>query len=102
LVGRIDTGPPPTKSIRDPTLYRGVTVVEDSGQPPRSTSVRRRVYSASGQLLHDDTWYSSYRGVDRVVRVGTKPKAKPKKKTGPSGPTGPTGPTGPAGVIPRQ
>ncbi len=74
-----------------------MTLVEESGEPPRTTSVRRRVYTASGRLLYDNTWYSSYRGEDRLVRVGTKPKAKPKKKIGPSGPSGPTGP---AGVIP--
>jgi vancomycin resistance protein YoaR len=101
----VETGRPPTKSIRDPSLYRGVTLVEDSGEPPRSTSVRRRVYTASGQLLHDNTWYSTYRGEDRIVRVGTKPKVKPKKKhrkIGPSGPSGPSGPTGPAGITPPR
>ena len=100
----VETGAPPTRSIPDPTLYKGVTVVEESGEPSRSTSVRRRVYTASGRLLHDNTWYSSYRGEDRVVQVGTKPrpapKKKKKKKIGPSGPSGPSGPTGPAGVKP--
>ena len=98
----VETGAPPTTSIPDPTLYRGVTLVEDSGEPSRSTSVRRRVYTASGRLLYDNTWYSTYRGEDKVVRVGTKPKAKPNKKIGPSGPSGPSGPTGPAGVIPPR
>ncbi len=95
----VETGPPPTKSIPDPRYYQGVTLVDESGEPSRSTSVRRRVYTASGRLLYDNTWYSSYRGEDRVVRVGTKPKAKPKKKKGPSGPSGPTGP---AGVNPQR
>jgi vancomycin resistance protein YoaR len=98
----VETGAPPTKSIPDPTLYQGVTVVQESGEPSRSTSVRRRVYTASGRLLYDNTWYSSYRGEDRVVRVGTKAKPKPKKKIGPSGPSGPSGPTGPTGVTPLQ
>jgi vancomycin resistance protein YoaR len=100
----VETGAPPTRSIPDPMLYQGVTVVEESGEPSRSTSVRRRVYTASGRLLYDNTWYSSYRGEDRVVRVGTKPKPKPKpkKKIGPSGPSGPSGPTGPMGVTPLQ
>jgi hypothetical protein len=79
-----------------------VKVLEDSGEPSRSTSVRRVVYTASGKLLYDNTWYSSYRGEDRIVRVGTKPRAKPKKKRGPSGPSGPSGPTGPTGVTSRQ
>ncbi|MGB2876269.1 MAG: VanW family protein [Gaiellaceae bacterium] len=90
----VETGPPSTKKIPDPTLYKGVTVVEDSGEPSRSTSVRRLVYTGSGKLLYDNTWYSSYRSQDRIVRIGTKPKkAKPKKKKGPSGPTGPAGVT---------
>ncbi len=96
----VETGPPPTKSIPDPRYYQGVTLVDESGEPSRSTSVRRRVYTASGRLLYDNTWYSSYRGEDRVVRVGTKPKAKPKKKK--KGPSGPSGPTGPAGVNPQR
>jgi len=91
----IDTGAPPIKRIPDPTLYKGVTAVEESGEPSRSTSVRRLVYTSSGAVLYDNTWYSSYRGETRVVRVGTKEKVESKKKKiGPSGPSGPTGPTG--------
>jgi hypothetical protein len=37
------------------------------------------VYGANGKVLHEDTWYSSYRSEPKVVRVGTKPKPKPKK-----------------------
>ena len=44
------------------------------------------VYSADGKLLHDNTWYSTYRSSPKVVRVGTK---SPKKNTG----TGTTGTT---------
>jgi vancomycin resistance protein YoaR len=91
----VETGPAPIKRVPDPTLFKGVTVLEDSGEPSRSTSVRRLVYLPSGKLLYDNTWYSSYRGEDRVVRVGTKERPKAKKKKGPSGPSGPTGPTGP-------
>jgi vancomycin resistance protein YoaR len=92
----VETGPAPTKTVPDPTLFKGVTVVEDSGEPSRSTSVRRLVYTASGKLLYDNTWYSSYRGEDRIVDVGTKPRPKPK----PPPKKGPSGPTGPAGVKP--
>jgi hypothetical protein len=56
--------------------------VDSSGEPSRSTSVRRRVYSADGKLLYDTVFYSSYRAEPRIVRVGEKPKpAKPKKKS---------------------
>ncbi len=103
----VETGAPPLQRVPDPELYVGTTVVEESGEPSRSTSVRRRVYTRGGALLYDNTWYSSYRGEPRVVEVGTKPKPKPqpKKKKGPSGPTGPTGPSGPSGptgVSPRR
>ena len=87
----VETGPVPIKRVPDPTLFRGVTAVDEYGQPPRSTSVRRLVYTANGKVLYDNTWYSSYRGEPQVVRFGTREK-KPKK--GPSGPSGPTGPTG--------
>ena len=29
-------------------------------------------------MLHEDTWYSTYRSEPKVVRVGTKPKPEPK------------------------
>ena len=80
-----------------------MTSVDESGSPSSSTSVRRKVYTSSGALLYDNTWYSSYRGETRVVRVGTKPRPKPpKKKIGPTGPSGPSGPTGVAGVTAQQ
>jgi vancomycin resistance protein YoaR len=93
----VTTGGAPVKRIPDPNLYVGVNVVDESGSPSSSTSVRRKVYSSSGALLYDNTWYSSYRGEVRVVRVGTKPR--PQKKIGPTGPTGPSGPTGATGVT---
>jgi vancomycin resistance protein YoaR len=82
------TGPPPIKRVYDDTLEKGKTAVVEVGSPSRSTSVRRRVYSPSGKLMYDATWYSSYRGDYRVIAVGTKeppppkpkPEPKPKKK----------------------
>jgi vancomycin resistance protein YoaR len=93
----VETGPPPLRRVPDSALFVGSTVVEESGEPSRSTSVRRRVYTGAGALLYDNTWYSSYRGEARVVHVGTKPR--PKKKKGPTGPTGPSGPSGPTGAT---
>jgi vancomycin resistance protein YoaR len=96
----VETGPPAVERVPDPSLYVGSTVVVESGEPSRSTSVQRRVYTSTGALLYHNTWYSSYRAEPRVVHVGTKPRPKPKppppkkKKKGPSGPTGPTGPGG--------
>jgi len=76
-------GSPPVERVRDPALPVGKKVVESSGEPARTTSVRRRVYDAGGKLIADTTWYSSYRSEPAVVRVGTKrkPKPKPKKAT---------------------
>ena len=96
----VQTEPPPVERVRDPALYVGARMVEESGEPSRSTSVRRRVYAGSGGVLYDNTWYSSYRGEARIVHVGTKarPKPKPPAKKKKKGPSGPSGPTGPAGI----
>ncbi|HEY3050091.1 MAG TPA: VanW family protein [Gaiellaceae bacterium] len=86
------TGDPPTKRVPDPNMTVGATALEESGSPSRSTSVRRRVFSSSGKLLYDHTWYSTYSAEPRVIRYGTKPKVEPppppppaqkKKKTPP-------------------
>jgi vancomycin resistance protein YoaR len=73
----VATGPPPIKKVPDPTLLVGHTVLEESGSPSRRTSVQRKVYDADGKLLYDTTFYSSYRGEARIIRVGTKKKPKP-------------------------
>jgi vancomycin resistance protein YoaR len=70
-------GAVPTKPEYDPTLPAGEHVLIEAGQPARTTSVRRRVYTADGKLLYDTTFYSSYRAEASVVRVGTHPKPKP-------------------------
>ena len=75
------TGGAPVKHVSDPTLLKGKTVIDEPGSPSRSTSVRRRVFSPTGKVMYDATWYSSYRGDYQVVRVGTKePKPEPKAK----------------------
>jgi vancomycin resistance protein YoaR len=70
----VTTGPVPTKRVLDPSLYVGQKVVEETGSPPRKTSVHRVVYSASGKLLYDTVFYSSYVGEPTVIQVGTKPR----------------------------
>jgi vancomycin resistance protein YoaR len=80
-------GSTPVQRSLDKTLKPGQIVVDDPGVPPEATSVRRLVYSASGKLLYDNTWYSSYVAEPEIVRVGPKkPKAKPK----PAAPINPT------------
>jgi vancomycin resistance protein YoaR len=70
------TGPPPVRKIKDPSLFVGQTVVEEPGSPALKTSNKRTVYDPSGKLLFDTTFYSSYRGEMKVIRVGTKPRPK--------------------------
>ncbi|HEY3182479.1 MAG TPA: VanW family protein [Gaiellaceae bacterium] len=74
-----EVSPPPVERTDDPTLPKGETVVDDDGEPARTTSVRRLVYAPNGKLLSDSTWYSSYRAEPKLVRVGTKEKPKPEK-----------------------
>jgi len=73
----VETGSIPVTNVADPSLLEGQKVTVSFGSPPRSTSVRRRVYTATGRLLHDNTWSSYYRGEPTLLRVGTKPKPKP-------------------------
>jgi vancomycin resistance protein YoaR len=81
----------PTKAVYDPSLLAGERVVEETGEPARTTNVRRRVYDAEGKLLYDATFYSSYRAEPTLVRVGTHPRPKPAPKSG--GPKKPKPPT---------
>jgi vancomycin resistance protein YoaR len=84
------TGRVPVERIKDPTLPRGETLVEEEGAAPTRTSASRSVYSADGELLHEETWTTSYDAEEKVVRVGTKvvePKAKPKPKGNETTPT---------------
>jgi vancomycin resistance protein YoaR len=75
------SGPVPVERIDDPDLLKGQSVVEVSGVPPEETSVHRQVYTATGTLLHDDTWASYYQGEKRVVKVGTKERPPPPTQT---------------------
>jgi vancomycin resistance protein YoaR len=72
--------PPPLRRVPDATMSVGETVLEDSGEPSRTTSVHRRVYGEDGELMYDTTWRSYYRSEPRIVRYGTKPLPKPEKK----------------------
>jgi vancomycin resistance protein YoaR len=100
-------GAPGVERVPDATLETGTTVVEDSGEPARATSVRRLVYDAGGQVISDDTWSSTYRSEKRIVHVGTKPKPEPEpkpkqpKKPAEEKPTTPPPPPGPGlGISP--
>ena len=56
-------------------------MVEEPGSSSLKTSNQRKVYDAAGKLLFDTTFYSSYRGEVRVIRVGTKPSPKDQTDT---------------------
>jgi vancomycin resistance protein YoaR len=71
------TGPPGSKRVSDPAMYRGTEVIEEGGEPSRRTSVTRRVFSRSGTLLSETTWASWYRSEPEVIRYGTKARPKP-------------------------
>jgi vancomycin resistance protein YoaR len=81
------TGPPPVRKIKDPSLFVGQTEVEEPGSSSLKTSNERKVYEADGKLLFDTTFYSSYRGEMKVIRVGTKPRAKDQTDTTTTGTT---------------
>jgi vancomycin resistance protein YoaR len=78
--------PPPVDKRPDPTLAPGTTQVQDPGESAYTTSVHRLVYSPSGKLLSDATWYSNYTASPEVLLVGPKPKPKPKPKAKPKVP----------------
>jgi vancomycin resistance protein YoaR len=93
------------KRVKDPKLVVGKRKIESMGEPPRKTSVRRKVYDADGALLYDTTWSSFYSGEPRIVHVGTKPKPKPTPTdplvVPPSGDEVSVAPTAVAPVAPR-
>jgi vancomycin resistance protein YoaR len=74
------TGRVAIERVKDPTLAKGKSVVEEEGSAPSRTSVTRTVYGADGRVVRDETWTTSYKGETRIIRVGIKapkPKAKP-------------------------
>ena len=74
----VSHGVPPVKKTIDPSLKPGEKIVDDPGLPAMSTSVTRDVYAQGGKLLYHDTWYSSYRALPKLVRIGPALKKKPK------------------------
>ena len=95
------TGRVPVERVDDPTLAKGKTVVEEEGSSPTRTSATRKVYSADGELLHSETWTTSYKGEERVVRVGTKVEAKKTKPVPPAAGAG-TAPPDEPGATPTK
>ena len=82
---------PEIEQIIDAGLRRGTKEVEKQGAPAREVSVRRIVQDASGEVLYDDRWDSSYLAEKRIVRVGDGEPATPAPP-----PVEPTEPVAPA------
>jgi vancomycin resistance protein YoaR len=98
----VSEGKVPWQRIDDDSLFKGQKVVEQYGTPPRSTSVRRRVFAPDGTQMYDTTWHSYYVGEPTVVRIGTKPRPKkPPKETVPED-TAKTPPTAGVGGTTTQ
>jgi vancomycin resistance protein YoaR len=96
------TGSAPVERVKDPSLPKGRTVVEEEGSSPSRTSVTRTIYGADGELLRSETWNTSYKGETRIIRVGTKPKEpKPPAKT-PADATDEAAPPGEPTTPPTQ
>jgi len=93
--------PPPLEKKVDKSLDPGEVVVESYGVPAQATSVHRRVYSQSGELLSDSTWSSTYSAEPKIVLVGPKKKKKPKAATETTTSPTTTAPT-PTGPRPPQ
>jgi vancomycin resistance protein YoaR len=75
----VSHGVAPLKKTIDPSLEPGEKIVDDPGLPAMSTSVTRDVYAPGGKLLYHDTWYSSYRALPKLVRIGPALKKKTSK-----------------------
>ena len=95
-------GKVPWKRIDDDTMFKGEKIVEQWGSPPRSTSVTRRVYAPDGTQMYDTTWRSYYVGEPTVVRLGTKPRPKPKAPAKDASVTPPAAKAGRAPAAPRR
>jgi vancomycin resistance protein YoaR len=78
------TGSAPVERVKDATLPKGTTVVEQAGSAPSRTSVTRTIYDADGKLMRTETWNTSYKGETRIVHIGTKPKEPPPGSTSPA------------------
>ena len=76
------TNPVPFKVVetKDPKLAKGARVVEDAGITGRRITVVRTV-SKGTTVVRTDTFVSTYKPKDEVVRVGTKPSSTPATAT---------------------
>lgn len=74
--------PPPVREIKDATLPQGTRVIVERGVSGRSVVVTRTV-SKGGAVVRTDTFRSTYRPSEEVVRVGTKPVASTPTTTTP-------------------
>lgn len=69
-----DIRPHPVKEVKDPSMPLGARIVEDAGVDGRRVVVKRTV-TKGGRVVRTDTFVSSYKSKEEVVRVGTKKPA---------------------------
>ena len=84
----LETAPPPLQKVLDPTLYEGDRIVVDDGEPARSITVTRTVYTGD-RVLYRETWTTHYRAEPRIVRVGTLARPSPPPPPSPAAPPPP-------------
>lgn len=83
------------REIKNANMDEGTTKVVQSAQNGRSITVYRTV-TKDGAEVRKDSFKSTYRPVDRIVEVGTRPVKKEEPAPEPTNPT----PTPPAGTPP--
>lgn len=99
------TGAIPVQRVKDPTLAKGTTVIDEEGAAPSRASATRTIFSSDGTQIRSETWNTSYESQKRIVRVGTKasePKSKPKKPDAKASEGEATTPPAGAGATPPK
>lgn len=83
----------PVRTIKDPTMFEGVKVVEDVGVAGHDVMVTRTV-TKKGKVVRQDEFASYYRPKEQVVREGTKKRPLPPPPSKPATGTPDATPTG--------
>lgn len=99
----IKTTPPQITLIQDPTMLVGTEREEKKAYTGYVVKTERIVYDNGREILKEDLGTSTYRVVNGVKRVGTKPlppTAVPNPTTVPNASTVPKVPAGPTPIVP--
>lgn len=93
----------PEKRVFDPKVRPGRIAVIEKGTAGHSLLTYRMVYQGGKLVRKDNLGQSYYRGGNRIVAYGPKPKAAPKAMPNPAAPApvAPTTTPGPTTPVPR-